>query len=221
MKLAGTVTGGRPAPEWGPRGRLPRPALASPYHKRAAAAQGRPARPELSSSRSASPDTKPKAIHTYWCHVPGRCVQVSFAGDWVLPLVEGNGDGMKEDRPAVSVAVRGLCPFHVVAARNSDDSVDCGGINLHMHASDTGAADGSSGKMASRLPVLSISLVTEPMPLSALLCFTVLRRVSLYFYKDAIWIDGIPKQNGQPACKSPSPLPCRANLPRQSGLHCD
>ncbi|KAJ2772970.1 hypothetical protein IWQ57_001525 [Coemansia nantahalensis] len=168
-----------------------------------------PARPAPASS---GPPAAPlREFHTYWCNTPGPCIQTAFVGDWVLPLVEGGRGAATKDRyNRRLVTVRGLCPFHVIAVRNSDNSASCGGINTHVHEP-TGHQAGTEVVVTSAMPQLSVPLVTTPIPLSALLQFAALRRVAMYTFKDAAWLDTVVKRSAPPGAESPPIITLRGS----------
>ncbi|KAJ2714972.1 hypothetical protein H4R19_001454 [Coemansia spiralis] len=149
------------------------------------------------------PAGAPSEFHTYWCNTPGPCLQVEFEGDWVLPLVEGgHTTGSAGGSGKHLVVVRGVCPLHVIAVRNSDNTADCGGINTHVHVGDTLRTAGSV-TVTGRMAQLAVPLVTTPIPLSALLQFAALRRVSMYYIRNRAWLDGIPKRHAPPEAAPP------------------
>ncbi|KAJ2162497.1 hypothetical protein GGF46_000628 [Coemansia sp. RSA 552] len=135
---------------------------------------------------SASSEAPEPTVHKYWCEEPGQSTLVRFADIWVLGLVDNKPKAKLASRTGYDVAVPGLCPFHVIAHHNPNDSVDCGGVNTHVHEAVAGGDTVPWGPL-----VLNMPLVTYPMPLSALLMSDELRRVSLYYYRDFVLPGGL------------------------------
>ncbi|KAJ2002275.1 hypothetical protein GGI04_003409 [Coemansia thaxteri] len=131
---------------------------------------------------------KYSSTRTYWCDLPGQGLLIEFGDSWILELVNDGGD--REANCVGSgkaqrwkVAVPGICPFHVVAKKQTNNVTDCGGIAGHSHEPLVAGPKHNVAVTGSSL-MLKQPLVTMPMPMHALLMSSELRSSSLYYYLD-------------------------------------
>ncbi|KAJ1664915.1 hypothetical protein IW140_003734 [Coemansia sp. RSA 1813] len=144
--------------------------------------------PNVRLPKDAGQQMKTAERSLYWCQEPGQQVMIQFKGRSVLGIISGNladSELLEErDRGECDVLVLGLCPFHVIAKKLSDETTYCGGSNVHMHEKNANGP-GMVDSIASQIDTLDTALVTQPMPMSAVIRLPELRVLSLYVYEDA------------------------------------
>ncbi|KAJ1823006.1 hypothetical protein LPJ56_000373 [Coemansia sp. RSA 2599] len=170
--------------------------------------------PSLAPAAPAGSAAEKQKKRIYWCQRHGLSLKVQFKGSWIAGLAASQEPMCAKTKEATTVVVPGLCPFHVIAERDSSQRVLCGGCNSHMHEDGPGSM-GAATIDTDTMLVLDTPLVTHPVPLDILIRSPELRIRALYFYVDAAFKLTYPSAYAEQLAREEPPLvtvPAKASI---------